>query len=142
MCLLSRPQTRFGEHRLRPAVWRRLCRPDTIDLFATASTAQSRQYVSRVRDPLALGVDALEWKWPAARLYAFPPIPLLLPLVASLHGRLQRGATLVLVTPAWGSAPWFPLLRAQARDRATLPPRSVLGDPSWPWPLWVWTVRA
>jgi len=139
---LSRPQTRYGEHCLAPAAWRRLFpQRQPVDLFATSTTARAPRYFSRVRDPAAIGTDAMSSPWPAGTLYAFPPLPLLLPLVMSLQSRLRPGATLALITPAWVSAPWYPLLRELAPPPLSLSASSVLGSPTWPWPLWVWSLR-
>ena len=140
---LSRPQTRFGEHCLSSSAWQRLFpQRQPVDLFATSTTTRSPRYFSRVRDPAALGVDAMSTLWPADTLYAFPPIPLLLPLVMSLPSRLPPGARLVLVTPAWASAPWFPLLRELAPRPISLSALCAVGSPTWPWRLWVWHLRA
>ncbi len=140
---LSRPQTRYGEHRLDPALWRAwFPKEPPLDLFATALTTQSPRYFSRVRDPRAAGVDAMSTPWPAGTLYAFPPLPLLLPLVSSLSLRLKPGARLMLVTPAWVSAPWYPLLREQAPRPMRLPAHVVQGQPSWPWSVLIWRLRA
>ena len=141
---LSRPQTRYGEHRLSRAAWRDLFPtwPPPVDLFATATTARSPRYMSRVRDPNAIATDAMSAPWPRGRLYAFPPLPLLLRLVVSLPSRLPRGARLTLLTPEWVSAPWYPLLLALARPQRRLSRRSIHGSPAWPWSVLVWELRA
>ncbi len=140
---LSRPQTRYGEHQLTRAAWRDLFPswPPPVDLFATASTTRSPRYVSRVRDPHAMATDAMASRWPRGRLYAFPPLPLLLPLAASLRSRVPRGARLTLLTPEWVSAPWYPLLLALARPQRRLSPRAIRGSPTWPWSVLVWHIR-
>ena len=138
---LSRPLTRYGEHILRPRMFRRLLAwagwlpSAVVDLFATASTRRTRRYIARTPDRRAEDVDALVCPWPPALLYAFPPIPLI-PLVIdqSISRRTPRG-TLLLVVPLWPGRPWFPALQRRAHRLTTWPASAVAGFPRWPWDL-------
>ncbi len=49
--------------------------------------------------------DALTSRWPAARLYAFPPIKIL-PLV--LCKIREERASVILIAPNWPNQPWLP----------------------------------
>ena len=54
-----------------------------------------------------LGQDALAHDWPDRPLYAFPPLPLILP---TLQRVLLQGHRLLLVAPFWPGRLWYPLL--------------------------------
>lgn len=82
----------------------------SIDLFATQRSARCARFFSWAPEPLSVGVDAFCHEWPIQNGYAYPPPALILRVVQeALERRLKR---LVLVTPNWSSAPWWPLMTA------------------------------
>ncbi|CAJ0935493.1 unnamed protein product [Ranitomeya imitator] len=80
---LSREGLAAGEWSLHPEVFHQIClrwgTPD-VDLTASRVNRKVPQFVSRSRDPLAVGVDALAIPWSQFELpYLFPPLPLNFP---------------------------------------------------------------
>ncbi|CAJ0964457.1 unnamed protein product [Ranitomeya imitator] len=70
-----------GEWSLLPSIFSQICQrwgvPD-IDLMASWSNHKVYQYVSRSRDPMAVGCDALVISWAQFQIpYLFPPLPLI-----------------------------------------------------------------
>ncbi|XP_016423541.1 uncharacterized protein LOC107752164 [Sinocyclocheilus rhinocerous] len=106
--MLSRKGIPQGEWRLNPEsvrmIWTRYGRAE-VDLFATSENARCPLFFSLSHSPLE--GDALTSHWPAARLYAFPPINIL-PLV--LCKIREEGASVILIAPNWLNQPWFPVL--------------------------------
>lgn len=107
---LSRQKPPSGEWRLHPevvqALWTRFGRAE-VDLFASETTTHCPLWFSLAEATSPLGQDALAHPWPEARLYAFPPLPLIRPV---LHRVLQEGHTVLLIAPFWPGRTWFPLL--------------------------------
>ncbi len=104
--ILSRKGFPQGEWRLHPEsvrmIWTRYGRAD-VDLFTTSKNAHCPLFFSLSHSPLK--GDTLTSHWPAARLYAFPPINIL-PLV--LCKIREKGASVILIAPNWPDQPWFP----------------------------------
>ncbi len=104
--ILSRKGIPQGEWRLHPEsvrmIWTRYGRAE-VDLFTTSKNAHCPLFFSLSHSPLK--GDALTSHWPAARLYAFPPINIL-PLV--LCKIREEGASVILIAPNWPDQPWFP----------------------------------
>ncbi len=63
--------------------------------------------------PAPLGLDAMVQTWPRLRLYAFPPIALLLGVLERVGRDRVR---LLLVVPYWPGQPWFADLVALLED--------------------------
>lgn len=142
---LSRIQRDPSDWKLNPTLFRRLCRlwfTPTIDLFATMSNCQTARFYSYRPDPAALAQDAFLQDWTLDRPYGNPPF--------NQMGRVleqaarQRVPELILVSPVWTSAPWWPVLLAMLVDRPRLLPRTNstylpghlgssvgIGPPSW-----------
>ncbi len=108
--MLSRKGMPQGEWRLHPEsvrmIWNCYGRA-VVDLFATSENTHCPRFFSLSHSPLV--GDALTSHWPAARLYAFPPIKIL-PLV--LCKIREERASVLLITPNWPNQPWFPDLCA------------------------------
>ncbi len=104
--MLSRKGMPQGEWRLHPEsvrmIWNRYGRA-VVDLFATSENTHCPRFFSLSHSPLV--GDALTSHWPAARLYAFPPIKIL-PLV--LCKIREERASVLLIAPNWPNQPWFP----------------------------------
>ncbi len=73
-------------------IWTRYGRAE-VDLFATSENAHC-----------PLEGDALTSHWPAARLYAFPPIKILLLVLCKIR---EKGALVILNAPNWPIQPCF-----------------------------------
>ena len=87
-----------------------------LDLFATATNAKTKDFVSLKADPRATYVDAFSRPLPRGRnVYANPPFIMLAPLLAKVE---REKAELVLVAPIWTRQPWWPVLKDM-----------VVGDP-------------
>lgn len=120
-------------HQALEPVWRLWGKP-MIDLFATSYNTRLDMYVSPMRDPEALGRDAFARCWSGLELYAYPPTSLIPKVLAKATLEKPR---LVLVTPYWPAAPWFPDLLALAdpvcldlnlTERTLIQPRSGIGN--------------
>ena len=149
--LLSRQGPHPGEWRLHPevvgAIWRRFGRA-SVDLFASRATTHCPLWFSLADVASPLGQDALAHAWPQQLLYAFPPLPLILPLLDRV---LSGEHSVLLVAPRWPGRAWFPVLyRLLEGDPWRLPTRldllSQLDGRIWhPDPsrlqLWVWPLK-
>ena len=101
-------QTIQTEWSLLPEIFQRICsrwhRPQ-IDLFATRFNHKLPQFVSPVRDTLAVAVDALTLPWEDLDAYAFPLTAILGKVVEKLLDSPCR--RLILIAPGWPNMPWF-----------------------------------
>ncbi|XP_067313977.1 uncharacterized protein [Pseudorasbora parva] len=83
--LLSRGNPLFGDWRLHPQIvdmiWMRFLRA-SVDLFASRENSHCPMFFSLKDLDAPLGVDALAHPWPKVRLYAFPPLCLIIPTLA------------------------------------------------------------
>lgn len=122
-------------HQALEPVWRLYGKP-MVDLFATRYNARLPLYVSPMIDPEALGRDAFARSWRGLEVYAYPPTKLVPKVLAKFALELPR---MILVTPFWPAAPWFPDLLALAQgqymhlgltSRTLLQPRTGVGHTS------------
>ena len=148
---LSRQEWGEVEWRLDPGLLRRVLRQWHCrirrDLFASRQNTQSSSYFSWEHDFDAVGVDSLShhWWWRDTS-YAYPPTALLQRLLQKVI--YERVADLVLVTPLFPSASWWPtLMQLSAAVPVVMPCRrwvttNHLGIPSWThaWPLVAWRI--
>ena len=98
--LLSREHPPPGEWRLHPqvveATWQRYGKAG-VDL-SPQSTTHCPLWFSQGESISPLGQDALAHAWQNQLLYAFPPLPLILPTL----GRILRGNHKeLLISPKW-----------------------------------------
>ncbi len=148
---LSQGKPPPGELRLHPQVVGRiwdLFGEAEVDLFASEESTHCPFRFSRIEESSPLGQDALAHDWPQVLLYAFPPLPLILPMPQRV---LRQGHRLLLVAPFWPGGTWFPLLHKLCCNSLWhLPDRrdllSQLGGRIW-YPdlgclrLWVWPLQ-
>ena len=98
----------------------RLWGPIQIDLFADRLNAQVGRYMSWRPDPGALGTDASQITWDNQVCYAFHPFCLITRCLAKV---LKESAEIVIVTPAWQTQPYYPmLLNMSVSSPILLPP--------------------
>ena len=96
---LSRPhQLPHSEWSLNMTVYRSLCQLwlVQIDLFATSANHRCSIYFSPFRDPLSAGTDAFLQSWDGLQAYAFPPVAIILRVLAKLRASTLDPAPLVL----------------------------------------------
>ena len=122
--LLSRWDQVIGtEWSLHPQVARDLLRhwgSPSIDLFATGLNTKLPLYCSLVPDPQAVFEDAFRHPWANLGLYAFPPFPLVVRVVARV--RETPNLSMTPVTPLWPEKKWFAdLLFLLTQPPVTLP---------------------
>ena len=91
-----------------------------IDLFASRVNAQTPTFVSWHPDPKAMATDAFSLDWAGMSAYAFPPFSLVGRVIRQVQ--MQKVPQLVLVTPLWRGATWFPALLQVATSSPTLLP--------------------
>ena len=93
-------------------VWHKFGRA-SVDFFASRENTLCPLW-SGVADEQAqsLGVDALAHSpWPPGLLYAFPPVPLLLPLLDRV---VKEKRKIIIVAPEAPRTSWYPLLASLA----------------------------
>lgn len=100
-----------------------------VDLFAAAWNNKLEKFFAWTPQPQATGVDAFSTSWKGLKAYAFPPFGLILRSLAKIR---REQASLVLVSPYWPSAAWYPLLLELAVDVARIlkPDAKLLTSPS------------
>ncbi|CAJ0950626.1 unnamed protein product [Ranitomeya imitator] len=123
---LSRKGLAAGEWSLHPEVFHQIClqwgTPD-VDLTASRVNRKVPQFVSRSRDPLAVGVDALAIPWSQFELpYLFPPLPLLPKLLKKIKA---EGVPVILIAPDWPRRAWFAELVNLLADAPLAPSRQA-----------------
>lgn len=136
---------------LHPEVFQQVCertRVPSIDLFASKEDHLLPRFFSRFPCPQAEATDALRAPWPKGEIWWAHPPPILIGRVLEKLRRSQ--GTLLLLTPLWPSAPWFPLLRDHCLEPPLLLPRmpNLFRDPAallhpwlvYPWRAVVWTL--
>lgn len=79
-----------------------------IDLFASLENHKCDKYVSWLRDPGAVEVDAFTMNWGHYFFYAFPPFSLMLRVVQKICNDQASG---IVVAPLWKSQSWYPLFQ-------------------------------
>uniref|UniRef100_A0AC34F4H4 Reverse transcriptase domain-containing protein n=1 Tax=Panagrolaimus sp. ES5 TaxID=591445 RepID=A0AC34F4H4_9BILA len=82
-----------------------------VDLFASRLNHKCDRYFSFNPDPNAEGTDAFAHNWKDLNAYAFPPFNL---VGRTIQKAKADKANLILVTPAWISAPFWPQLQGLA----------------------------
>ncbi|XP_034001039.1 uncharacterized protein LOC117494304 [Trematomus bernacchii] len=106
----SRHKPPPGEWRLHPevvaSIWGLFGRAE-VDLFASKMSTHCPLWFSLMEKTSPLGQDALAHSWPGCLLYAYPPLPLILPTLLRV---LHQGHRLLLVAPFWPARTWFSLL--------------------------------
>ena len=89
----------------------------SMDLFASRHNTKARRFFSMRPDPQAAGWDALskEKNWGREGIcFAAPPTHLIAKVVAKAQ---YDRASVILVTPAWGTAPWWAALLAGSEHK-------------------------
>ena len=80
--------------------------PFSLDCFATQFNNQIPEFLSWWKDPKAQAWDAMVQKWPV-NSYLFPPFSLLGRVLKRI---LTQKLEVVLITPLWESATWWPVI--------------------------------
>ncbi len=93
--------------------------PITLDLFATQANRKTSRYVSYRPERAAIATDAftLDWNTKEEKLFVNPPHTLITRVLQKAH---TDRATLILVTPVWPTAIWWPTLIAMTTSLPTL----------------------
>jgi hypothetical protein len=102
--------------------------PLEIDLFADKLNAQLKNYMSWRSDPYSVGTDAFQIIWNNKRGYVFLPFCLITRCLAKV---LKEKSEIVIITPAWQTQPYYPLLLTLSIDNPMLLPlmRNLLLSP-------------
>jgi len=108
----------------------------SVDLFANAAHHQVPLYYSKTHDPAAIGMNAFSVDWNTfTHPYINPPWP---DITRCLRKIVTDQVKVLMVTPLWMHAPWFPLwklLRVKSiefDEPIYLRPDGTL----WPKPKW------
>ncbi|XP_031331157.1 uncharacterized protein LOC116161828 isoform X1 [Photinus pyralis] len=106
-----------------------------IDLFATKNNAKCTKFVSWLRDPESIAIDAFTIDWKNFFFYAFPPFALILRVLRKIITDKARG---ILIVPLWSSQPWYPLFTSLLEGPPIIfkPNRDLLLFNRIPHPLW------
>lgn len=109
--------------------------PD-IDLFASRINAKCRNYVSWLRDPGSMAVDAFTLNWKNFFFYAFPPFILVTRVLQKIRAERAEG---IVVVPQWPAQPWFPLFLSLQKSEVLIiktKSNTLLSPDRKPHPLW------
>ena len=121
---LSRNFSKSTEWMLNPAVFQALVKlwdiPD-IDLFASRTNHQVKNYVSWFPDPYALNVDSFSVDWKYNLHYIFPPFSL---MARCLQKIKLDGADALVIAPLWPTQIWFTPLMDMLTDQPRILPNS------------------
>ncbi len=102
---LSRQKLRSGEwmlnRRMVDQIWERFGKAE-VDLFASQESTQCPLRFS-LSHPMSLGIDVLARPCPDMKLYAFPPVKLILAVLR----RVKTCGLRLLVAPFWPSQRWL-----------------------------------
>lgn len=124
-----------SDFQLSPEIFQKLQSlwgPLKIDLFASLWNRQVQNYYAWMRQPEALGMDALSIHWQETGNYAFPPWILIPKVIQKI--RCQQ-VELVLITPMWPKKNWYSHLTQMSTEFPILLPdqqkilKTVKGDP-------------
>ena len=121
---MSRHFTDNTEWSLNPCIFSKICaewgQPD-IDLFASRFNHKTPVYVSWMRDPEAVHVNAFTVDWDDWELiYVFPPFSL---VTKCLRWIRRTSASVILIVPNWPGQVWFSQLREPMVKKRLLFPR-------------------
>ena len=119
---LSRQKLKSTEWKLHSSVFRQIMavyQQPQVDLFASHHSHQLPNYFSWIPDPQAMGTDAFSIPWKFNLCYLFPPFPLIQKCIQKIK---QDQTDALLITPAWKSRPWYPLLLEMLMDLQALLP--------------------
>ena len=104
---------------LNPQIFQKLYTiwvPCQVDLFASRTNTQLPVFLSRLPDPKAFACNAFLNNWSTWKyLYANPPWNMIGRVLQRLLDHNHHGE-MILITPWWKSAPWWPLLQKMALE--------------------------
>lgn len=117
--------------RLDPHLFQRLNQvlgPLNVDLFADRLNAQLSKFASWKPDPQAMATDAFQLSWAEIQGYAFPPFCMIGRCLKKVE---KERCSLIIITPAWHSQPWYPRLLEMSVELPVLLPktRNLLTSP-------------
>ena len=128
---LSRMGTDFSDWKLEAEVFLKIVQkwgPVSLDLFASSSNCQVPRYFSWKPEQGAEKTNALYQPWPREGAYAFPPFCLIPKILQKIQGEEVK---VIVVTPVWKTAPWYPkILTMCAATPLLLPNREILTNPA------------
>lgn len=107
----------------------------SIDLFASRLNNKCVNYVSWIKDPGAIAVDAFTIAW-EDYFYAFPPFSIILRVLKKIKSEKAEG---ILVVPNWPTQPWYPRFNSMLIEEPIVfkPDINMLhSSDSRPHPLW------
>ena len=93
--------------------------PLEMDLFADRLNAQLKNYMSWRPDPYSMGTDEFQIMWNNKKGYVFPPFCL---ITRCLSKVLKEKSEIVMITPAWQTQSYYPLLLTLSIDNPMLLP--------------------
>ena len=111
----SRHSKDFSEWKLSSIVFQHISEKmemPVIDLFASRLSNQIAKYFAWKPDPHSLAADAMQQEWNHEILYAFPPFSLIQRVLCKIAK--EKFSTVILITPALQTQPWYPNLLAMS----------------------------
>ena len=128
---LSRIGQDQSDWKLDPLVFQKLNHlrgPIKLDLFASSGNCQVPRFFSWKNQQGAEKVNAMLHLWPLQGAYAFPPFCLLPGILQKIQ---REGCQVLVVTPVWKTATWYPkLLHMSSNLPILLPNRDLLTNPA------------
>ena len=99
-----------SEWKICPTVFKQICShlgKPLLDLFASRLCHQLPRYIAWRPDPQSVATDAFQQDWKYQFLYPFPPFS----MIGRVLRKVQKDQTnMIIVTPAWQSQSWYPIL--------------------------------
>lgn len=135
----SRKLDKETEYELADVAFRKITEKfgyPNIDLFASRINAKCKSYISWMKDPSSVAVDAFTVNWKKYFFYAFPPFILVAKVLNKIKADEAEG---IVVVPHWPAQPWFPLFLSMRKSDVLIfkPDCNTLTSPDRePHPLW------
>lgn len=107
-----------------------------IDLFATRVNAKCKDFVSWLKDPESIAVDAFTLDWKKYFFYAFPPFIVILRVLRKIIDDSAEG---IVVKPLWPAQPWYPRFYSMMISEPIYfkpSPKLLISLDKQPHPLW------
>ena len=104
-------------------------------IFVSRINKKCDKYISWLRDPGSLAVDAFTIRWSDFFFYCFPPFSVILRVFQKI---IEDKATGIVVVPLWPSQPWYPVFMSMIKGSPIIlkPSKNLLSFNSVPHPLW------
>ena len=119
----SRTYLSAADWQLQPGIFQaidEMLGPHSIDLFASFQDRQIQRFSSRLPQPDACFIDAMQHDWTGELGWANPPFPLIGRILQKVE---QERSTITLLAPLWPAQAWYPQLLSMLVEPPLLLPQ-------------------